>query len=65
MNRNGRHTRGFARYIRRTFMNKLYAIALLGTGVASTFVSEGDATMLVLISFFAVPMFFSKKNWIM
>lgn len=43
--------------------NKIYAILLLGTGIVSTMLSK-DATLLLLTSMFAIPMFFSKKEWI-
>lgn len=56
------HTGKFERYIRRTLKNKLCAIALLGIGVLST-IPDGDATFLVLISFIAIPLFFTKENW--
>lgn len=43
--------------------NKIYATLLLGVGVVSTALSN-DATLLLLTGMFAVPMFFSKKEWI-
>lgn len=43
--------------------NKIYATLLLGTGIVSTMLSK-DATLLLLTSMFAIPMFFSKKEWI-
>ncbi len=43
--------------------NKMYAVALLATGVLSTMVSS-DATFLVFMIVIAVPLFFSKKQWI-
>ena len=43
--------------------NKIYAIILLGIGAVSTALTN-DATLLLLVSMFAVPMFFSKKEWI-
>lgn len=43
--------------------NKIYATVLLGIGVA-VMLSSNDATVLVVISMIAVPMFFSKKEWI-
>lgn len=48
----------------KTLKNKLYATALILTGVGALIVSEGDATVLVLLSFIGVPMFFSKEPWI-
>ena len=43
--------------------NKIYATLLLGTGIVSMILSK-DATLLLLVSMFAIPMFFSKKEWI-
>lgn len=43
--------------------NKIYATLLLVVGVVSTALSN-DATLLLLTGMFAVPMFFSKKEWI-
>lgn len=43
--------------------NKIYAILMLGIGAVATALSN-DATLLVLMSVFAVPMFFSKEEWI-
>jgi len=47
---------------RQLMQNKLCALVLIGIG-ALTASMEGDATALVLFLFFAVPMFFSKKDW--
>ena len=43
--------------------NKIYATILLGVGALGAAISE-DITLLVVLSLFAVPMFFSKKEWI-
>lgn len=43
--------------------NKIYATLLLGIGAVCTALSK-DATLLLLTNMFAVPMFFSKKEWI-
>ena len=43
--------------------NKIYAIILLGIGALGTAISN-DVTLLLVLSLFAVPMFFSKKEWI-
>lgn len=43
--------------------NKIYATLLLGTGVVLTALTN-DATALLVVSMFGVPMFFSKKEWI-
>lgn len=43
--------------------NKIYAIILLGIGALATAMSN-DASSLLVLSLFAAPMFFSKKEWI-
>ena len=43
--------------------NKIYATLLFGIGVLTTLLTK-DATFLVLISMFTIPMLFSKKEWI-
>lgn len=47
---------------RQLLQNKLCALVLVGIGAFAASI-EGDATALVLFLFFAVPMFFSKKDW--
>lgn len=42
---------------------KIMALVMLGLGAAVAKLS-GDSTALVFIGMFAVPMFFSKKEWI-
>ena len=44
--------------------NKIYSILMLAVGGIATAISK-DATLLVLMSLFAIPMFFSKHEWIM
>lgn len=46
-----------------TWKNKLCAIGLLACGGVPTLVAN-DATALVFIGMFAVPLFFAKENWI-
>ena len=43
--------------------NKIYSVIMLTTGGVFTALTK-DATVLVLLSMFALPMFFSKKEWI-
>lgn len=57
-------SKNLVRYIRRTMMNKLCAIGLLGLGWLSMTVSK-DATFLVFTMLFAIPLFFSRKNYFM
>lgn len=49
-------------YRSRTWKNKLGAVALLALSTAPIFI-DGDATALVFMACFAVPMFFSKNDW--
>lgn len=49
---------------RELLRNKLYALLLVGLSLPVLFI-DGDATVLVIMLFFAVPMFFAKTNWIM
>lgn len=43
--------------------NKLYALLLIACTMP-VMLLEGDATATVFMSMIAVPMFFSKENWI-
>lgn len=57
--------RRFVRHILRTWKQKLYAIGMVALGVLATVLCDGDATLLVLMLCFAVPMFFSRRaDWI-
>lgn len=47
----------------KTLKNKLYGTALILAGVIATAVSEGDATALVFLSCFGVPLLLAKENW--
>ena len=51
----------FVRYMLETWQNKLVAIVLVIAGLVPVFM-DGDATAFVLFMFFAVPLFFSRKN---
>jgi len=48
----------------RTLKNKLYALLLILCTLPVVFL-DGDATTTIFIAFIAVPMFFSKKPWIL
>lgn len=50
-------------YLRETWKNKICALALIGIGVLTTVLS-GDATALVFLLMFAIPLFLSFENWI-
>lgn len=54
--------KNFVKYIRRTWKNKLIAIAAVSAGMLGV-VLEKDATALVFMMFIAVPMFFSSRDW--
>ena len=56
-----RRIRWFARYLDRTFKNKLYATILIGLGIIGTKI-DGDATFLILMLFFGIPLFFATEN---
>lgn len=47
----------------RTLKNKLYALLLIGCTLPVMFL-EGDATATVCISLIAIPMLFTKENWV-
>lgn len=52
----------FARYMRRTFKNKVCALALLIAGMVPVWI-DGDGTALIFFGCLAIPMFFAKENW--
>ena len=54
----------FADYMRKTWKNKISAIALLLGGMIPVLI-DGDGTALLFFSCIAIPMFFAKKNWMM
>lgn len=47
----------------KTLKNKLYASAGIGIGVIGAMITK-DATLLVVMSLFCIPMFFARRNWI-
>jgi hypothetical protein len=49
--------------MKRTIGNKICAIAMIAAGGLVTMLS-GDATALVFLLMFAVPMFFAWEQWI-
>lgn len=50
--------------LKRTWKNKIYSCLLLLVGYLSTLI-DGDATAFVFIATIAVPLFFSKENYIL
>jgi Na+/H+ antiporter NhaD/arsenite permease-like protein len=63
MKKRNTYIKRFVRNIRRTYKNKLVAIALLACSLAPA-ILDNDGTALLFISMFAVPLFFAKNNWI-
>ena len=53
----------FINYIKRTLLNKLISLILVVGGALVLWLEE-DATALIFLSFFAVPLFFTKENFI-
>lgn len=51
------------KYLKRTWKNKVAALALALVGYLSTFI-DGDATAFVFLLFIAVPMFFARNNFV-
>lgn len=50
--------------LRRTYKNKLCAIALIIIGFLPIYI-ENDATVLVVLSMIGIPLFFEKENQIL
>ena len=50
-------------YIKKTWKNKLAAIALTLVGYLST-LPEKDGTAFVFLLMFSIPLFFAKENYI-
>ena len=48
---------------RELLKNKLYALILIGIGWLSI-IPERDGTFLVFALMLGLPLFFSKKNWV-
>ena len=51
------------KYLRRTWKNKLAALGLIQVGYWSIRI-DNDATAFVFFLFFAIPLFFARKNLI-
>ena len=49
------------KYLRRTWKNKVGALALMAVGYLSTFI-DNDATAFVFLMLLAIPLFFAKNN---
>lgn len=53
----------FIEYMIVTYANKLVAIALIGLSCVPILL-DGDATIMIFMLIVAIPLFFSKRNWI-
>lgn len=51
------------KYLRRTWKNKAVATAIAFVGYLSTFI-DGEATAFVFLMLIAIPLFFTRKNFI-
>lgn len=60
----GRTATKFANYMRKTWKNKIVAIAMILAGLLPVWI-DGDATALLLFGCIAIPTFFAKENWMM
>lgn len=57
-----KHSKRRGGYWRRTWKNKACALIVLAVGTVPVFIDH-DATALVFMACFAVPMFFSREDW--
>lgn len=53
--------RKIVRYIKETYVNKLMAMLLLIIGCLPLWI-DNDATLLILMSIFALPLFFARHS---
>lgn len=51
------------KYLKRTWKNKVAAMAIAFVGYLSTFI-DGDATAFVFLMLIAIPLFFTRRNYI-
>ena len=58
-----RMSKAFVRHMFKTFKNKIFAVALMILGYASTLV-DGDATFFVMTIIFGLPLIFAKDSCI-
>lgn len=49
--------------LKKTWKNKVSALALLVAGIVST-IPSGDATACTILCFVALPLFFAKENYV-
>lgn len=54
--------KAFAHYIFKTYKNKLAAVVLVAAGILVAWLTD-DATFLVFVMTFGIPLFITKENW--
>lgn len=54
--------KAFAKYLFRTYKNKLAALVMIASGVLVMLLTD-DATFLVFTMTFGIPMFIAKEDW--
>ena len=54
--------KAFVKYIIRTYRNKLAALVMVAAGVLVAKLTD-DATFLVFVMMFGIPLFISKEDW--
>lgn len=54
--------KAFAKYMLRTYKNKLAALVLIAAGVLVMLLTD-DATFLVFVMTFGIPLFITKEDW--
>lgn len=61
--KSAKYKEAFVKYIRRTLKNKVVALALIIIGLILRDIT-GEATALVLMLMFGIPLFLAKRNYI-
>lgn len=54
--------KAFIKYMLRTYKNKLAALVMILAGILVNSLTD-DATFLVFVLTFGIPLFISKENW--
>lgn len=63
MNKKNKYIERFSEYMRKTYINKCFAIALILIGIVSMYILN-DGTFLAFMMFFGLPLFFINDNYI-
>lgn len=62
-NKNNQRKWSFRKYMKSTYMNKIISLILFILGYISMILTE-DGTAFVFLLMIAIPLFFTKHNWI-